>query len=154
MFNIVLYQPEIPPNTGNIIRVCANTGARLHLIEPLGFALDDAKLKRAGLDYRDLAEVRRYASWENWLDTHPDLPIWAFSTRGAAAYHKVTFNAGDALLFGPETRGLPVEVRQQVGADRVLHLPMLPHSRSLNLSNAVAVGLYEALRQQGFAGLD
>ena len=153
MFNIVLYEPEIPPNTGNIIRVCANTGARLDLVEPLGFELDDARLKRAGLDYRELAEVRRYPGWENWLDAHPEMPLWAFSTKGGRAHHEARFTPGDALIFGPESRGLPETVLKRIGSDRVLRLPMLPQSRSMNLSNAVAVGLYEALRQQEFAGL-
>ena len=154
MLNIILYQPEIPPNTGNIIRLCANTGAPLHLVEPLGFELDDARLKRAGLDYRDMAVVRRYRSWDEWLDTHPDMKLWAFSTKGTRPYHQARFSPGDGLLFGPESRGLPGDLLESLGGERVLRLPMLPDSRSLNLSNAVAVGLYEGLRQNGFPGHD
>lgn len=152
MLNIILYQPEIPPNTGNIIRLCANTGAPLHLVEPLGFELDDARLKRAGLDYRDMAVVQRYGSWEEWLSRHPDMPLWAFSTKGVLPYHRVQFNPGDGLLFGPESRGLPADLLENLGGERVLRLPMLANNRSINLSNAVAIGLYEGLRQLGFPG--
>ena len=154
MLNVVLYQPEIPPNTGNIIRLCANTGAILHLVGPLGFLLDDARLKRAGLDYKELADVHTYTNWQSWLEQHPEVPIWAFSTRGSLNYSEATFSAGDALLFGPETRGLPGEVLEMVGSKRVLRLPMRKKSRSLNLSNTVAVALYEGLRQLDFARLD
>lgn len=153
MFNIVLYQPEIPPNTGNVIRLCANTGARLHLVGPLGFVLDDARLKRAGLDYREMANVTVYPGWSDWLDQHPDMSLWAFSTRGTTAHTEARFEPGDGLLFGPESRGLPSEILAQIGDSRVLRLPMRDDSRSLNLSNAVAVGLYEGLRQTGFSGL-
>lgn len=154
MLNVILYQPEIPPNTGNVIRLCANTGARLHLVGPLGFTLDDARVKRAGLDYHELAVVRQYPDWKSYLELHPDDFPWAFSTRGRRRYCDVTYGSDAALLFGPETRGLPPEVLDQVGADRVLRLPMAVSSRSLNLSNAVAVAVFEVLRQTGFRGLD
>ena len=152
MLNIILYQPEIPPNTGNIIRLCANTGAPLHLVEPLGFELDDARLKRAGLDYREMAAVSRYRSWDEWLHRHREMPLWAFSTKGVRPYHSARFRPGDGLLFGPESRGLPRDLLAALDGERVLRLPMLATSRSLNLSNAVAVGLYEGLRQLGFPG--
>ena len=154
MINIILYQPEIPPNTGNIIRLCANAGARLHLVEPMGFVLDDARLRRAGLDYRELAEVERYVNWDGFLQKHPEMRLWAFSTRGDTRYDRADFQDRDGLLFGPETRGLPQGVLEQVGRDRILRLPMQPSSRSLNLSNTVAVALYEALRQLDFQALD
>jgi len=154
MFNLILYQPEIPPNTGNIIRLCANTGARLHLVGPLGFVLDDAKLRRAGLDYSEWAELVTYTDWEQFLDEHPEMPLWAFSTRGSRRYSEAVFRAGDGLLFGPETRGLPDSVLGHAGPERVLRLPMQAESRSLNLSNCAAIGLYEALRQSDFNGLD
>lgn len=154
MLSVVLYQPEIPPNTGNVIRLCANTGARLHLVGPLGFSLDDARVKRAGLDYHELAVVRQYPDLKSYLELHPDTCPWAFSTRGRRCYSDVTYGHDAALLFGPETRGLPPDVLDQVGADRILRLPMVAGSRSLNLSNAVAVAVYEALRQTGFSGLD
>ena len=154
MINIILYQPEIPPNTGNIIRLCANAGARLHLVEPMGFVLDDARLRRAGLDYRELAEVERYVNWDGFLQKHPEMRLWAFSTRGDTRYDRAEFQDRDGLLFGPETRGLPQGVLEQVGRDRILRLPMQPSSRSLNLSNTVAVALYEALRQLDFQALD
>lgn len=153
MFNVVLYQPEIPPNTGNIIRLCANTGTRLHLVGPLGFELDDARLKRAGLDYHELALVETWPAWDEWREEYPDMPLWAFSTKGGMTYEKARFQAGDGLLFGPESRGLPGEIRRGIGESRVLRLPMQTTSRSLNLSNAVAVGLYEGLRQLDFQGL-
>lgn len=153
MLNVVLFQPEIPPNTGNVIRLCANTGARLHLVGPLGFTLDDARLKRAGLDYHELAVVRHYPDWKSWMELYPDRCLWAFSTRGARRHCDVDYGADDALLFGPETRGLPDQLLDYAGADRVLRLPMVPGSRSLNLANAVAVVVYEALRQRGFPGL-
>jgi tRNA (cytidine/uridine-2'-O-)-methyltransferase len=154
MLNVVLYQPEIPPNTGNVIRLCANTGARLHLVGPLGFTLDDARLKRAGLDYHEMAVVRHYPDWQSYLELHSDAQPWAFSTRGRRNYCDVAYGTEATLLFGPETRGLPVELLDGVGADRVLRLPMASGSRSLNLSNAVAVAVYEVLRQSGFAGLE
>ncbi len=154
VLNVVLYQPEIPPNTGNVIRLCANTGTRLHLVGPLGFELDDARLRRAGLDYHELADVHRYPDWARWRENHPTMRLWAFSTRGAAAHTRASFKDGDGLLFGPESRGLPGELLEELGPDRVLRMPMRPNSRSLNLSNAVAVGLFEALRQMDFPGME
>jgi len=154
MFQVVLFQPEIPPNTGNIIRLCANTGSSLHLIHPLGFTLDDRRLRRAGLDYREWASVREYGSLEDFRQAVNPPRIWAFSTRGRHEYATVRFERDDALLFGPETRGLPVEVLQVLGKNAVLHLPMVAGNRSLNLSNAVAVVVYEAWRQQGFGHSD
>jgi tRNA (cytidine/uridine-2'-O-)-methyltransferase len=154
MLNIILYQPEIPPNTGNIIRLCANTGARLHLVDPLGFRLDEASVKRAGMDYRDLAEVSRYSNWSSYLEQNSNTRLWAFSTRGTRRYTDAKFKKGDGLLFGPETRGLPESVLQQTGREHTLRLPMLGQSRSMNLSNVVAAGLFEALRQLEFEGLD
>ena len=150
MFHIILYQPEIPPNTGNIIRLCANTGARLHLVGPLGFQLDNSRVKRAGLDYAEMASVQQYMNWSTFRTGHPDMRIWAFSTRGKRAYDQADFKTGDGLLFGPETRGLPEAVLAETGSEYCLHLPMADASRSLNLSNTVAVGLYEAWRQSGF----
>ena len=150
MFHIVLYQPEIPPNTGNIIRLCANTGSVLHLIHPLGFVLDDRKLRRAGLDYREWATVHEHDSLDAFTETIKPTRLWAVSTRGACRYTEPRYEAGDAFLFGPETRGLPDEVLDGIGRQSVLRLPMMHHSRSLNLSNAVAVLVYEAWRQQGF----
>jgi tRNA (cytidine/uridine-2'-O-)-methyltransferase len=153
MFEIVLFQPEIPPNTGNIIRLCANTAARLHLVGPCGFTLDEPQLRRAGLDYHDIATVRLYQDWSEFRSQQPLLPLWAFSTRGMARYDQAEFKVGDGLLFGPESRGLPASLLDSVGHDKVLRLPMQAQSRSLNLSNTVAIALYEALRQQGFRGL-
>ena len=153
MLNVVLYQPEIPPNTGNVIRLCANTGCRLHLVGPLGFDLDDARLKRAGLDYHELACVTAYPAWSDYLEQNAVQPLWAFSTRGARLYSDVRYGVGDALLFGPETRGLPDALLRNVGRERVLRLPMAAGSRSLNLSNSVAIAVYEALRQLGFEDL-
>jgi tRNA (cytidine/uridine-2'-O-)-methyltransferase len=152
MFNIILYQPEIPPNTGNIIRLCANTGSHLHLIRPLGFELDDRQLRRAGLDYHEYAEVRVHDSLQDCLQTLPGTRLFAFTTKGARPYHDVKFTPGDALLFGPESRGLPDKTLQGLAPQQRLRLPMLPHSRSLNLSNTVAAAVYEAWRQCGFAG--
>lgn len=151
MLHIILYQPEIPPNTGNIIRLCANTGASLHLVGPLGFQLDNTRLKRAGLDYAEMARVSEYVSWKQFRTEHPEIEIWAFSTRGQKPYNQAEFQAGDGLLFGPETRGLPDSILRETGPEHCLHLPMADASRSLNLSNTVAVGLYEAWRQLGFA---
>jgi tRNA (cytidine/uridine-2'-O-)-methyltransferase len=151
MLHIILYQPEIPPNTGNIIRLCANTGASLHLVGPLGFQLDNTRLKRAGLDYAEMARVAEYVSWEQFRTEHPEMKIWAFSTRGSKPYDQALFQEGDGLLFGPETRGLPDSILSETGSEYCLHLPMADASRSLNLSNTVAVGLYEAWRQLGFA---
>ena len=153
MLNIVLYQPEIPPNTGNVIRLCANIGARLHLVGPLGFHLDEASVRRAGMDYRELAEVRRYDSWPSYLEQSVAARIWAFSTRGARFHTDARFRPDDALLFGPESRGLPQQILEQIGSSRTLRLPMRAGVRSVNLSNAVAAGAYEALRQLNFEGL-
>ena len=191
MFNVILYQPEIPPNTGNIIRLCANTGAQLHLIRPLGFDLDDKQLRRAGLDYHEYARVRVYDTLVECLDTlpvrsvrqesknegcrtdrlpHPNPPpegegpnvslrelvntrrVFAFTTKASHPYHEVQYQHGDAFLFGPESRGLPVEVLAAFVPERRLRLPMLPDNRSLNLSNTVAVAVFEAWRQCDFAG--
>lgn len=154
MLNIILYQPEIPPNTGNIIRLCANTGARLHLVEPLGFQLDDERVKRAGLDYHELAHVQLYRNWRAFRAQSPDMRLWSFSTAGTRNHAQADYARGDGLLFGPETRGLPESVLLEVGMERCVRLPMLKDSRSLNLSNAVAVGLFEAWRQLGFGGAD
>ena len=153
MFNVILYEPEIPPNTGNIIRLCANTGARLHLIEPLGFDLDEASVKRAGLDYHVLAEISRYPDWNSFQQHNPVMRLWAFSTYGVKRYDHAKFHINDGLLFGPETRGLPPGILNGAGASRVLRLPMRSESRSMNLSNTVAVALFEALRQTGFSTL-
>lgn len=153
MFNVILYQPEIPPNTGNVIRLCANAGARLHLIEPLGFSIDDARLRRAGLDYHEFAAVQVHCSLIACVQGLPDPDrLFAFSTRGGVRYDQVAFEPEDALLFGPETRGLPPEVLSGVAEHRRLRLPLMPGNRSLNLSNAVAVTVFEAWRQQGFPG--
>lgn len=152
MFHIVLCEPEIPPNTGNVIRLCANTGARLHLIHPLGFSLDDARLRRAGLDYHEFAEVREYPNLGAFLDSIRPSRTYALTTRGARVYADVEFQSGDALIFGAETRGLPQEFLDSLPETRRLYVPMQPGSRSLNLSNTVALVLYEAWRQQGFAG--
>lgn len=152
MFHIVLYQPEIPPNTGNIMRLCANTGARLHLIEPLGFRLEDKELRRAGLDYREWADVKVHANFEVFLESVKPLRVFAFSTRAQRLYTETEYKANDALLFGPETRGLPQDLLNSLPGEQKLRLPLLPGNRSLNLSNAVAVVVYEAWRQQGFSG--
>ncbi len=152
MFNVILYQPEIPPNTGNVIRLCANTGAQLHLIKPLGFDLDDTQLRRAGLDYHEYASVRVHDSLSACMQALPGSRLYAFTTKGAHPCHAADFCKGDALLFGPESRGLPPEILQEVVPERRLRLPMLPHSRSLNLSNAVAVAVFEAWRQCRFEG--
>jgi tRNA (cytidine/uridine-2'-O-)-methyltransferase len=152
MFHIVLYQPEIPPNTGNIIRLCANTGSTLHLIHPLGFELDDRRLRRAGLDYREFASVREHGSLLEFSQAVQPVSVRGVSTRGARVYSEVAYRPGDAFLFGPETRGMPAEILDELGADAVLRVPMLPGSRSLNLANTVAVLVYEAWRQQAFRG--
>ena len=153
MFHVVLYQPEIPPNTGNVIRLCANTGSGLHLIEPLGFDLDDRKLRRAGLDYHEWAEVSVHSSLEKFVEQVAPNRLWAVSTRGKRCHADVVYEAGDAFLFGPETRGLPQALIDELEQAQVLRLPMVPDSRSLNLSNAVAVLVYEAWRQLGFDGV-
>ncbi|MFN2308712.1 MAG: tRNA (uridine(34)/cytosine(34)/5-carboxymethylaminomethyluridine(34)-2'-O)-methyltransferase TrmL [Gammaproteobacteria bacterium] len=152
MFHVVLYQPEIPPNTGNVIRLCANTGSRLHLIRPLGFELDDRKLRRAGLDYHEWAEVRDYPDLAEFIGEVAPARMFALSTRGTQRHDQVRFAAGDAFLFGPETRGLPVEILASLPPEHILRLPMRPGVRSLNLSNSVAVVVYEAWRQLEFAG--
>ena len=151
MLRVVLFEPEIPPNTGNVIRLCANTGAELHLIEPLGFALDHAKMRRAGLDYREFADISTHASLADFLATVRPPRLFALSTRGATRYDKVRFQDGDAVMFGPETRGLPQAVLDALPADHVLRLPMRPGNRSVNLSNAVAVVVFEAWRQHDYA---
>ncbi|NNE05834.1 MAG: tRNA (cytidine(34)-2'-O)-methyltransferase [Xanthomonadales bacterium] len=151
--HVVLYQPEIPPNTGNIIRLCGNTGATLHLVGPLGFHLDDARVRRAGLDYQELAQVHHHDSWSAFCEAWPDMTIWPFSSHGTLRHDQAMFKPGHGLLFGPESRGLPADIIEKLGADRCLKLPMARHSRSLNLSNCVAVGLYEAWRQLDFAPL-
>ena len=150
MYSIILYEPEIPPNTGNIIRLCANTGMALHLIEPLGFELDDTRLKRAGLDYRECAEVATHASLKECLAVLGQPRVFALSTRGRNRYDAPAYKPGDALLFGPETRGLPQAVLDALPAAQRLRLPMQEGSRSLNLSNTVAIVVYEAWRQAGF----
>ncbi len=152
MFHIVLYQPEIPPNTGNVIRLCANAGATLHLIRPLGFELDDRRLRRAGLDYHEYASVQVHDDYAAFLSQVQPERIFACSTRGCRGYNEASYRPGDVLLFGAETRGLPQAVLDGLPPERRLYIPMRPDNRSLNLSNAAAVILYEAWRQQGFAG--
>ena len=152
MFHLILYQPEIPPNTGYIIRLCANTGTSLSLVGPLGFELDDRRLRRAGLDYREWAEVSVFATLEDCLRDRSVRRLLAFSTRGGVLYTEPAYQAGDAFLFGPETRGLPPEILERQPPSQVLRIPMQPQNRSLNLSNAAAVVLYEAWRQADFAG--
>lgn len=167
MLNIILFEPEIPPNTGNIIRLCANTGFQLHLIEPLGFDMDDKKLRRAGLDYGEWQQVQTHQSWQHYLqrlsvetDANTNDPtknpplsrVFAISTKGKKNYCKTHFEAGDSLVFGPETRGLPITVLDTLAGDNILRIPMQPGSRSMNLSNAVAVVVYEAWRQVDFKG--
>jgi tRNA (cytidine/uridine-2'-O-)-methyltransferase len=152
MLHVVLFRPEIPPNTGNVIRLCANTGAGLHLVEPLGFALDDAKLRRAGLDYREFADVRTHASLEACLAALGGPRVLAFSAHGATRHDRVDYAAGDVLLFGPESRGLPEALLASLPAGQRVRLPMRPGQRSLNLSNAVAIAVFEAWRQWNFAG--
>jgi tRNA (cytidine/uridine-2'-O-)-methyltransferase len=152
MFDVLLYQPEIPPNTGNAIRLCANAGARLHLIKPLGFTLEDAQLRRAGLDYHEYAELRVHETLDAALAAIAPKRLFALSTRNSVRYDTPAFAAGDAFLFGPETRGLPDEVLALVPDTQRLRLPMRPGNRSLNLSNAIAVVVFEAWRQNGFDG--
>ena len=153
MFDLILYQPEIPPNTGNIIRVCANTGTILHLIHPLGFELDDRKLRRAGLDYHEFAALREYPALEDCIESlGTDRRIFALSTKGSRCYADVAYQPGDVFLLGPETRGLPRLILDTWPRDQSLRIPMQPDNRSLNLSNAAAVVLFEAWRQQGFVG--
>ncbi len=150
MFEIVLFEPEIPPNTGNIIRLCANTGSNLHLIKPLGFELNDKRCRRAGLDYHEYAQVKQYDYLEECLLQFDTARIFAVSTRGSKYYHEITFQAGDVLIFGPETRGLPKDFLDKQDSDHIIRIPMLPTNRSLNLSNSVSVIVYEAWRQCEF----
>ncbi len=152
MFHIVLFEPEIPANTGNIIRLCANTGTQLHLIKPLGFELDDKKLRRAGLDYHEWVAVKEHVSLAAFFETVKPERTFALTTKGKQIVSNVVFRAGDAFLFGPETRGIPENILADMGADHCLYLPMQSESRSLNLSNTVAIVLYEAWRQLSFAG--
>jgi tRNA (cytidine/uridine-2'-O-)-methyltransferase len=152
VLHVVLYQPEIAPNSGNVIRLCANTGAALHLVRPLGFELDDRRLRRAGLDYHEWARVLVHDDLAACIEQARPVRLLAFSTRAQHAYTECRFQMDDALLFGPETRGLPDELLQTVAPEHLLRIPMLPHSRSLNLSNAVAVVVYEAWRQLDFTG--
>ena len=147
MLDIVLYQPEIPQNTGNIIRLCANTGAQLHLIHPLGFGWDDKRLRRAGLDYHEFAHISHYQSWEEFIATHQQKQIFTLTTHAKQHYHEVSYTPESMLLFGPETRGVPADIREQ---HHPIRIPMQPDSRSLNLSNAVAIVLFEAWRQLNF----
>jgi tRNA (cytidine/uridine-2'-O-)-methyltransferase len=154
MFSLILYEPEIPPNTGNIIRLCANTGVRLHLIEPLGFELDEPRLRRAGLDYREFADIEVHATLDHCLRTLGRPTVYGLSTKGATHHTLPAFLPGDAFLLGPETRGLPAEVLTAIPEAQRLRIPMRPSSRSLNLSNAAAIVIYEAWRQQRFAGAD
>jgi tRNA (cytidine/uridine-2'-O-)-methyltransferase len=150
MFNIVLFEPEIPPNTGNIIRLAANTGCKLHLIEPMGFKLEDKLLRRAGLDYQEWAHISLYKSFAEFIKSSNINRLYGFSTKATLTYTEAEFAPGDALLFGPETRGLPVEILDSLDNDKKLRIPMMADSRSLNLSNTVAIAVYEAWRQQAF----
>ena len=152
MFSLILYQPEIPPNTGNVIRLCANTGVALHLIEPLGFDLEERKLRRAGLDYREVATVQTHSSLEECLESLGQPRVFALSTRGSTRHDTPDYREGDALLLGPETRGLPQELLDALPDEQCLRLPMRPDNRSLNLSNTAAIIVYEAWRQLGFEG--
>lgn len=152
MFEVVLYEPEIPANTGNIIRLCANTGAQLHLIKPLGFQLDDKKLRRAGLDYHEWVDIKVHDSLPSFFDYSKPERIFALSTKGKKQFTEAVFEKGDVFLFGPETRGLPESVRAEIDGERLLYLPMKAESRSLNLSNTVSIVLYEAWRQLGYEG--
>lgn len=150
MFHVVLYEPGIPPNTGNIIRLCANSGVSLHLLQPLGFRLDDRQMRRAGLDYRERAVITVHRSLAEFRDTVAPARLFALSTRGQSRYDSVEYRPGDALLFGPETRGLPQAVLDSVRPQHVLRIPMVSDSRSVNLANAVAIVVYEAWRQHDF----
>lgn len=153
MFHVILYQPEIPPNTGNVIRLCANTGSELHLIEPLGFEPDDRQLRRAGLDYGDWSRVHRYPDVETCLGAVHAGRVYTLSTHHTRLYTEPRYRAGDAFLFGPETRGLPPDIRERVPAAQRITLPMRPRNRSVNLGNSVAIVVYEAWRQNGFEPL-
>lgn len=152
MLNIVLFEPEIPPNTGNIIRLCANTGFRLHLIEPLGFAWDDKRLRRAGLDYHEFTAIQKHESYEAFLRVEQPARLFALTTKGTPAHSVVSYQAGDYLLFGPESRGLPAEILDALPPAQKIRIPMRAESRSMNLSNAVSVVVYEAWRQLDYAG--
>jgi tRNA (cytidine/uridine-2'-O-)-methyltransferase len=152
MFHIVLFQPEIPPNTGNVIRLCANTGSTLHLVRPLGFDIQDKAVRRAGLDYDELAQVRVHAGLDACLSELAGVRVFCVETGGPRIYSAAAFQPGDALMFGPETRGLPTSVLDRIPLDRQLSIPMRPGNRSINLSNTVALVVYEAWRQQGFSG--
>jgi tRNA (cytidine/uridine-2'-O-)-methyltransferase len=152
MFHIVLYTPEIPPNTGNSIRLCANTGATLHLVKPLGFRLDDKSLRRGGLDYHDLADLKVHENLESCLAVLGDARVFAVETGGRIRYSDLAVRPGDAFLFGPETRGLPTEVLERIGRENSLYIPMRPRCRSINLSNAVALVAFDAWRQVRFVG--
>jgi tRNA (cytidine/uridine-2'-O-)-methyltransferase len=150
LINIVLFEPEIPPNTGNIIRLAANTGSQLHLIKPLGFDLDDKRMRRAGLDYHEYTGISVYESWADFTAKHGTSRLFGVSTKGLRSYSEPKYREGDFLIFGPETRGLPDTIRGELGAENLLRIPMVPTSRSLNLSNAAAILVYEAWRQLGF----
>lgn len=152
LVHVILFEPEIPPNTGNIIRLCANTGTQLHLIRPLGFDIDDKQLRRAGLDYHEFSEMKVHDNLNACLQTLPDARLFALTTKASKHFHKAQFQAGDALLFGPESRGLPAEILASLKPEQRLRLPMMPDNRSLNLSNSVAVAVYEVWRQMGFTG--
>ena len=152
MFNIILYEPEIPPNSGNIIRLCANSGARLHFIEPLGFTLDDRQLRRAGLDYHEFADVRSHTSLAACLLSLGPVSLFAFTTKAGTTLPAISFPRDTAMVFGPETRGLPDHVLSAIAPARRVRIPMVAGSRSLNLSNAVSIALFEAWRQHGYAG--
>ena len=152
MFHIILYQPEIPPNTGNVIRLAANSGARLHLVEPLGFSIEDKQLKRAGLDYHEIASMQVHADWPACVSALAGSRLFACSTRGTVRHTGPEYLEGDAFVFGPETRGLPEAILETIPIERRVRLPMRPGNRSLNLSNAVAVVIYEAWRQRDFEG--
>lgn len=151
MFHIVLYQPEIPPNTGNIIRLSANTGCHLHLIKPLGFELEDRLLRRAGLDYHEWAAVNLYDNYADFLQKNPNIRLFAVSTKGRTHFHENAYQQGDGFIFGPETKGLPLEILDRFPPQQIIRIPMRANSRSLNLSNAAAIIVYEAWRQLGFA---
>ncbi|MEJ4047301.1 tRNA (uridine(34)/cytosine(34)/5-carboxymethylaminomethyluridine(34)-2'-O)-methyltransferase TrmL [Erwinia sp. SLM-02] len=152
MLHIVLFEPEIPPNTGNIIRLCANTGFQLHLIEPLGFAWDDKRLRRAGLDYHEFTAIKHHANYEAFVAAEAPERLFALTTKGTPAHSAVSYQDGDYLLFGPETRGLPASILDALPAQQKIRIPMMAESRSMNLSNAVSVVVYEAWRQLGYAG--
>lgn len=152
MFTVVLYQPEIPPNTGNIIRLCANTGCELHLVKPLGFPLDSSKMKRAGLDYHEFAHVQVHENWEECAQVLAGRRIFALTTKGSTRPDQVAFEVGDVFLFGPETRGLPTDILCRLPDTQKIRFPMMPDNRSMNLSNTVAITVFEAWRQHGYAG--